>query len=347
MRARSITLLIGAVAVTGCATLPRVQGVEAAGPPPLRVWIGFPIGSSRVHPIFTNRDAHVAMFEIIPGRGVTMVYPYTRQDGLASDAHYADLTLHPGRMFYYTDPFGHASYQPRYYYAVASAAPLNLTRLQASLGATRRLLGQMYASYRPYDVIDRLTETIVPMQTDEDWATDLFVDWPTPHMPRFASYRLVQCANGRVIEVASNYPYYGCPGDAELAVMTTEPKTPPKEVELDAPRAPRSGTGREGIEYSDRTGDKRRRAEAGAQPPRTREPARARSGEIRYSDDRQPARSREASRDASRGASSQGAAPTGGSSTSESTGSSQGADRSQPTSKPERQGGESGKARKP
>lgn len=343
MRARSVMLVMGAIALAGCATVPRVEGVEPAGPPPLRVWIGYPVGSSRVHPIFTNRQAHVAMFEIIPGRGATLVYPYARRETFASDAHYADLTIQPGRMYYYSDPFGHASFQPRYYYAVASVAPLNLTRLQSSLGATRRVLGRMYASYRPYDVIDRLTEIVVPMQSDDEWATDLFVDWPAPQMPQFASYRLVRCANGRVIQVASNYPYYGCPGDAQLAVVTTELKRPPKEAEVDAPRAPRRGGGREGIELSGPTAEKGRRAEAGAQPPRTRGVTRTRSGEIRYSDDRRSA----GSRDASRGGSSSGTASRPASSTGGSTGRSRAAEQSQPASKPEPPRGESGKERKP
>ena len=91
MRARSVMFYIGAIALAGCATMPAVPGAAPAGPPPLQVWIGYPVGSSRVHPIFTNREAHVAMFEIIPGRGATMVYPSTRQDALASAAHYADL----------------------------------------------------------------------------------------------------------------------------------------------------------------------------------------------------------------------------------------------------------------
>lgn len=341
MRARSVTFCIGAIALAGCATMPAVRGAAPAAPPPLQVWIGYPVGSSRVHPIFTNREAHVAMFEIIPGRGATMVYPSTRQDALASAAHYADLTWQAGRMFYYTDPFGHASYQPRYYYAVASTAPLNLARLQSSLGATRRVLGHMYASYRPYDVIDRLTETVVPMQADEDWATDLFVDWPQPQMPRFVSYRLVRCANGRVIEVPSNYPYYGCPGDTQLAVVTTEPKEPPKDAELKGPRAPRRGGERDGVELSAPT-DKRRRAETGALPPRrTRAVTHGRSGEIGYSGDRRSAGSRDAS---SRGASSNG----GASSTAGSSGSAQGSEQVEPMSKPApERGGESGKARKP
>ena len=297
MRPHSLTLaiVISAAALSGCATSPRVQGVQPAGPPPLRVWIGYPVGSSRVHPIFTNREAHVAMFEIIPGRGVTMVYPRSGADVFVSDAHYADLTVQPGRMFYHTDPFGHASVQPRYYYAIASAAPLHLSRLLTSLGATRHVLGRGYASYRPYDVIDRLTELLVPMQADEDWATDLFVDWPMPAMPRSViATRLIKCANGRVIEVAARYPYHGCPGDAELAVVASAPKPPVKELAIDSVirRRPQPGDRRIPIEYSAPDGEKPRRAEPGARRPRPGEMARSPSSEgIRYAGDRAPSRS--------------------------------------------------------
>ena len=291
MRTRSITLVLGAIALAGCATMPPVEGVEPAGPPPLRVWIGFPVGSSVVYPMFTNREAHVAMFEIIPGRGVTMVYPLVPSDAVPSEAHYADLTIQQGRMFYYNDPFGYANFQPRYYYAVASVAPLNLARLQSSLGATRRLLGQMYASYRPYDVIDRLTEVVVPMQADEDWATDLFVHWPTPSSPRFLAYRFVQCANGRVIQVASNYPYYGCPGDAKLAVVASAPKKAPRKATVDRPRPPRDGRDRDGIELATPGVEKRRRAEPGAVPPGVGARSRSPSDRIRYADEDRASRS--------------------------------------------------------
>lgn len=341
MRPRPLTIaLVIAAAVSGCATTTRVQGVEPAGPPPMRAWIGFPIGSSRVHPIFVNREAHVAMFEIIPGRGVTMVYPRTRADVFASDAHYANLAVQPGRMFYYSDPFGHASVQPRYYYVIASAAPLNLSRLLASLGQTRRVLGRMYASYRPYDVIDRLTEQLVPMQADEDWATDLFIDWPMPAMPRsLVADRLILCANGRVIRVARNYPYYGCPGDAQLPVVATAAKPPSKELPFDAvPRPPR-GDGRRQIELSAPDVERRRRAEAGARPPRSRGMARSPSaGGTRDSEDRAPVRS---------GRRSSGAPVSRPESPGGSAGRSQPVERPEPRAQPAPERGESGKEKKP
>ncbi len=344
MRTRLTTLVLATTALAACAPAPRVQGVEPEAPPPLRVWIGFPAGSSPIYPIFTNRDAHVAMFEIIPGRGATMVYPSQSGHDVASSAHYANLILQPGRMFYYTDPFGHASYQPRYYYAVASAAPLNLERLQTSLGATRRVLGRMYASYRPYDVIDRLTEIVVPMQADEDWATDLFVDWPAPpSMPVFAFTRLVTCANGRVFRVASNYPYYGCPGDAEPSVVASAPEAS-KPGTVEAPRAPRNGGKRDGVELSDAGVDKRRRAEPGARVPTADLRARSPRKVVHYpgrESGHSPVRS---ARGSSGGSGDPVQNARGSSSTSSSA---EPAPSSKPTRSGGESGGESGKEKKP
>ena len=350
MRTRLTTLALATAAVSACAAAPRVREVEPAAAPPLRVWIGFPIGSSRVHPIFTNREAHVAMFEIIPGRGAAMVYPFSSGHAVASDGHYADLTLQPARMFYHTDPFGHAAYQPRYYYVVASVAPLNLTRLQSSLGAMRRVLGQMYGSYRPYDVIDQLTALVVPMQADEDWATDVFVDWAGFPMPRYASTRLVRCANGRVFEVPLSYPYYGCPGDAEPAVVASaEPTapTPPKEGTVETPRAPRNGGGREGVELSDPGAAKRRRAEPGARAPRAGSVTRSASGRARSREEhRETGRSPNTS---GRGTWSAGSPDRPASTGRASADKASSAERAEPASKPaaERGGGESGKEKKP
>lgn len=342
MRLHSLTLavVISAATLSGCATNRRVQRVEPAGPPALRVWIGYPVGRSLVHPIFVNREAHVAMFEIIPGRGVTMVYPQTRTGVFASDGHFADLTVQPGRMFYHADPFGHSAVQPRYYYVVASAAPLNLTRLWPSLGSTRRVLGRMYASYRPYDVIDRLTELVVPMQADEDWATDLYMDWPMPLAPRsFLAHQFVRCANGRVILVAANYPYFGCPGDTRLAVVATSATSPIKELGVDAlPRRPQV-EGRRPIELSAPNVENRRRAEAGAPPPRTGGVPRPPSEKgIRYSGDRPSAGP---GGQTARPPASQPASPSG------SSGERRTDERSEPRAQPAPERGESGKQRKP
>jgi hypothetical protein len=336
MRTSFMTLALVSAAVTACATVPRVQNVEPATDPALRVWIGFPIGSSQIHPIFTNREAHVALFEIVPGRGVTMVYPLHQEDDVASDAHYADLMMQPGRMFYVSDPFGHASYQPRYYYAVASVAPLNLTRLRSSLGAMRRVLGQqMFASYRPYDVIDRLTNVVVPMQADEDWATDLFVDWPAPPISQLALTRIVRCANGRVFTVPQSYPYFACPGDARPVVLASAPE-PPKEGTVEAPKAPRNGGNRDGVELSKPGVDKLRRAEPGARVPTVDIRGRAPREVVHYGgreSDSSPARSTRESRGGSGDPVESARASSGSGASAES---------STTESKPARSGGESG-----
>jgi hypothetical protein len=276
MRIHSLTLgLATAAALSGCLNVPAVEHASPAAPPALQAWIGYPIGSSRVFPMFVNREAYVALFEIVPGRGVSMVYPVSGAQVRASDAHYADLSVQLGRSFYYSDPFGHSAYQPRYYYMVASVAPLNLTRLRSSLGATRKVLGAMYASYRPYDVVDRLTELVVPMQPDEDWTTDILVDWPMAAPPRYASgsSRLVTCSNGRVLVVPLGYPYFGCPGDPKTEAQSDSSKRPPADSLGDSvrQRQPEARPARPRPELSKaRDVAERRRAVAGARPPGAR-----------------------------------------------------------------------------
>jgi hypothetical protein len=277
MRVHALPLgLATAAALAGCLNAPAVEHAGPAGPPPLQAWIGYPIGSSRVFPLFVNRDAHVALFEIVPGRGVSMVYPVSQADMTPSDAHYANLSVQRGRSFYYSDPFGHSAYQPRYYYLVASVAPLNLTRLRSSLGAPRKVLGAMFASYRPYDVIDRLTELTVPMQPDEDWTTDILVDWPMPAPPMFASSsstRTIVCANGRLTVVPRDYPYYGCPGDPRAQTQPDSSKLPGDSVGGDSlrRRQPEARPSRPRPELSkSREVAERRRAITGRHPPRVR-----------------------------------------------------------------------------
>jgi hypothetical protein len=341
MRTRPLGFtLVAAAVLSACATNPRVKDLEPEGPPAMRVWIHYPVGSSLVHPIFVNREAYVAMFEIVPGRGVTMVYPHGDASRFASDAHYADLAFQPGRMFYHTDPFGYANVQPRYYYVVASSAPLNLRRLRPSLGDTRRVLGRLYGSFRPYDVIDRLTELVVPKQADEDWATDLLVDWPFPPTRQtFLAHQWVRCANGRLILVAANYPYFGCPGDTRRDVALTSAKAPIKELPLEAvPRPPHGDGGRQGIELAAPQVESRRRAETSVQPPRSGGMARwpGREG-IRYSEDG-PSPQRRNEPSPPRSASP---APSDGSS-----GKTRSVDRREPRAEPAPRG-ESGKERKP
>jgi hypothetical protein len=137
----------------------------------------------------------------------------------------------------------------------------------------------MYASYRPYDVIDRLTELVVPMQSDEEWATDLFVYWPAPAPPPvFAASRVILCANGRLFVVPESYPYYGCPGDSEkqLQQKKTPTSPPPDSVAADSVRRrlPEARPAHPRPELSkERDVAERRRALAGARPPSERERA--------------------------------------------------------------------------
>jgi hypothetical protein len=232
--------LIAALPVTfaiGCLSVPSESSLEPVERP-MQAWIAFLPSSTPHLPIYVNRAAYVALFEIIPDRGVTLLYPQTERFEYAHDIHFVNLKWQPGRMMYANPIFALAN-QPRYYYLVASATPLNLTRLQESLGGVRRVLGRHYLAKRPYDVIERLTNYVVPRQPDHDWATDLIVDWPVmPARPQHV-YRQVVCANGRILIVDALYPFHGCPGDARVTVVAPTAPTDsatPKEVTPVEPR---------------------------------------------------------------------------------------------------------------
>lgn len=268
---RSIVSLSVLALATGCLTATPTTHSTIA-PPALQAWIGFPPGSSPDFPIYLNRSAYVALFEIIPNRGVTLLYPQTERFAYAHDVHYVSMTIQPGRMLYTDATFANYSLQPRYYYLVASELPLNLARLQESLGGIRRVLGKHYLAHRPFDVIDRLTSYVVPRQPDEHWATDLLVDWPAPPPPRLAIH-YVQCANGRILAVHASYPFFGCPGDPRVTTMA------PVAHRDSTTRQPLPGTGErprlpEVRDAGKRVADAgapaeitRRRAEARARPP--------------------------------------------------------------------------------
>src|SRR3712207_4010202 len=124
-----IYALIAALLVGGCthyhvtpAGTPASQPDRVAAPEPepvepLELDIGRPSGGHLL--IQTNRPAYVAIFEIIPNRGVTLIYPAAahQQNMLVSGLTWVPLWWSPRRV----------STSDRYVYAVASEEPLRLS----------------------------------------------------------------------------------------------------------------------------------------------------------------------------------------------------------------------------
>lgn len=220
-------ILLAAVltaSMSACA-VPRATELEPARVP-LQATIVAQI--DRGFLLSVNRPAHLALFEVLPNQGASLIYPWMvqEQQPLESGSIFAfEAPLNPGRWLYRTNgsPYAVVS-QPRYIFLVASEAPLPVRSFQQSPAGLRKTLGySMFTSMNPYKVMDRLTEEIVPLQSDDEWSTDVFVDWGSVAPPRLA-YRALTCADGRLLLVPAQFARLGlgCPGDALRATRVVD-----------------------------------------------------------------------------------------------------------------------------
>ncbi|HEX6750941.1 MAG TPA: hypothetical protein VF092_26875 [Longimicrobium sp.] len=152
-----------------------------------------------------NRPAHVAMFEILPGRGVALVYPtYSREEAFMPSG-YSALRLPGARSYDWYDASyrggRYLSSEPHVYFLVASRQPLRITRFQRSPFALRTVLGyNSYTSLNYRTVMNDLVGAIVPPQGDDDWTTDVYTVWPRSYRrsaySSYEGYTRVYCGNG-------------------------------------------------------------------------------------------------------------------------------------------------------
>lgn len=178
-----------------------------------------------------NKAAHVALFEIVPGRGVSLLYPtagsgftqvrenwvpmqYSAQRWLYASDRWIDPAVGQWSGFDYGYGMGYAPMSargmtrtsaPRYLFLVASEEPIEVGQFQQNLAGLRQFLGpQQYSSYQPYELMEKLAYALVPYAADERWVTDVFVDWGydwgygyTPGTSAaMASWQTIRCADG-------------------------------------------------------------------------------------------------------------------------------------------------------
>jgi hypothetical protein len=196
-----IYVLVAALFIGGCSThyhAPASQPVDRVRVPepdpvePLELDIGRPVGSQLL--LQTNRPAYVAIFEIVPNRGVTLIYPAAahQQNMLVSGLTWVPLWWSPRRASLTSD---------RYIYAVASEEPLRLSGETFHVGYFHRVLGPgIYRAERPYSTMRAISREIVPNVAEEEWAEDVHVLTPTYHLETFRTVR-IYCPGSRVFDV--------------------------------------------------------------------------------------------------------------------------------------------------
>ena len=148
--------------------------------------------------IQTSRQAYVAVFEIVPGRGASLVYPEplrprnVQSTGLTWVNVY--WTMRPD--------YRYASYDTRYVYAVASDTPLRLDDDLYDSRSMERRLGSSYWSSSPNTVVRAIEREFVRAQPDEWWGESMTsMSLIPPRVNVVIRLARVYCPDGNFFEV--------------------------------------------------------------------------------------------------------------------------------------------------
>jgi hypothetical protein len=188
-----------------------------------------------------NHPAYVALFEMNPGGGVSLLYPRFADDERAvyagvhsvwrSWSHHDRHTW--GGFASPISAWGGRSgglAQPRIFYLIASERPLRVSSFIGRPLSLRAALGSSVYTASPYALMDDIARLVVPSYLDDDWTTDVFLQWPEPPHQVVAPLptHVIQCRDGRRYVV----PWYvqSCPQDA--------PTAPPLAWDTAAPPLP-------------------------------------------------------------------------------------------------------------
>src|SRR5688500_3212763 len=250
---KPLVFLAAALLLAGCSSGTRVVYVPSPSPvqvpPPDVQTIVPPVGITIVRAdqsrllVSTNQPAYVAVFEIIPGQGVTLVYPtsarprqvehsgtsslpvvWQSQRADASKGRYASNSSNRRNP----NGYGHRP-RARYVYAIASDRPLRLTDGAFDDESLRNALGaRVYRAVDPYETIDALAQHFVPRQMDEDWGEDLLtIELARSGAPvRVAK---VYCPGGSVVYVRDDLvDRAACPPRSRVRGTTTPSAAAPR-----------------------------------------------------------------------------------------------------------------------
>jgi len=177
---------------------------------------------------YVNQRAHIAIFDIVPGRGIGLVYPHVGRE--------LDDAVRPGPQWLTSNvSYWPASYKERagapihYLYLVASRAPLLIDDYVGYSDYLREKLTNVVYTGNPYTSMKALTAEVVPPQPAEDWTTSLYIAYDGgrgDRRPRVL-YQLVKCLDGTIywVELGSSFV---CPAAPAAADTLKEGEAPEK-----------------------------------------------------------------------------------------------------------------------
>lgn len=231
----------------GLALLPLLSACAGnSAPPPYfdTEYSGAPLQARIVNvsgdlQVYTSRAAHVAIFEIVPGHGVGLLYPAFEREDRYLPGGMQRLWLSATRPYYGYFQASHRSNVPRYLYMVASDAPLRLSRYVNSPSALRHAMGvRNFVAHNPFSVMNDLERLVAPDVPDAAWDSDVLVIWPENRYRdglRDFDWVRIRCADGRVVEGPTYLVLGAC---NRLAPPPLAQRPPPQEEEGDSIRTP-------------------------------------------------------------------------------------------------------------
>jgi hypothetical protein len=205
---------------------------------PLELDIGRPVGAQLL--IQTNRPAYVAIFEIVPNQGVTLIYPAAehQRNMMISGLTWVPLWWSPRRVSFNSD---------RYIYAVAAEEPLQLSGETFLTGYFSRVLGLgIYRAERPYATMRAISRAVVPDVAAEAWAEDVHIVTPNYLTETYRTAR-IYCPGGRVFDVPDDMvARIWCPTRTRVVII--DPSRPrSRDYPMSRPARPDSVYGQGGV----------------------------------------------------------------------------------------------------
>jgi hypothetical protein len=195
---------------------------------PLEVTLGRPIRGHMI--VQTNRPSYVALFEIVPDRGVALLAPaYAHQrTWVLVGLNWVPVSWSVQSALYYGRP-ATTSVPARWVYAIASDEPLQLPDEAFRPGYLRRVLGPVaYRASNPYVTMRAIARAFVPAVVDEAWAEDAYAIPATHSSDAYRTVR-IYCANRTVYEVPEEMahrvwcPVQRAPGSTTVRSAPTRP----------------------------------------------------------------------------------------------------------------------------
>lgn len=168
---------------------------------------------------YVNQQAYVAIFDIVPGRGIGLYYPHMNRE--------LEYAVQPGpRWVTNSVPYMNAAYRTpllnpvHYLFLVASRESLSIDDYIGYDDYLRQKLGPAVFTGHAYTAMKALVQEVVPAQAAEDWATALYIVYGGDRQGRGARiYQLVYCQDGRMYWVDINRGLFICPPASDTTTI--------------------------------------------------------------------------------------------------------------------------------